>query len=187
MEVKLTETYGSWASVKRAALATRSLKPKTKLPTEEWKDKMLMAEHSPIRLMAWSVTINKMKLFAQVHLVRHHIGYEKFCGTLRDDITGIDGATITRESETSMEIYLNAQALIQISRVRLCHKAHVETIKIWEGIIAAIGTVNPEIVKFCVPNCIYRGFCPEIKSCNFAYTPVFRGLLRRYREINKNK
>ncbi len=66
---------------------------------------------------------------------------------------------------------LNAQALINISQVRLCGKADEITREIWQQVtwkirasdnpyIKAIGTVM-------MPRCAYRGgICHELKSCN---------------------
>jgi hypothetical protein len=34
----------------------------------------------------------------------------------------------------------------------------------------------------CVPECIYRGFCPEIKSCGFSETSLFQKELTTYRQ-----
>jgi len=33
-----------------------------------------------------------------------------------------------------------------------------------------------------VPECVYRGFCPEFKSCGYAGTAAFRAALAAYRE-----
>ena len=79
----------------------------------------------------------------------------------------------------------NAQAIINISRKRLCSCASVETREAWKQVLAAIKEVDPILVDKCVPECIYRGFCPEfIKSCGYANTKKFQLDLKRYRSTS---
>jgi len=32
-----------------------------------------------------------------------------------------------------------------------------------------------------VPECVYRGFCPEFKSCGYVDTPAYAEAVKRYR------
>ena len=45
----------------------------------------------------------------------------------------------------------------------------------------ALGPLEPELADECVPECIYRGFCPELRSCGYCQTPAYREALTRYR------
>ena len=60
----------------------------------------------------------------------------------------------------------NAQALINMARKRLCHKASPETRDVMEKIRTAIGGVDPALGNVMVPECYYRGFiCHERAMC----------------------
>ena len=72
-----------------------------------------------------------------------------------------------------MRLFLNAQEIINISKVRLCNKAEKETRKIWEQVIRTLFISEPELAEACVPSCVYRGHCPEIKSCGWADGELF--------------
>lgn len=182
MKIEIVEVYGSWNSVKRAALKTIGKRPVT-APTEKWIKSILLPEHSPIRLLAFSFNIDDVEAFVQTHLARHHIGVEKFISTMRNDLIGIEGAKITRDSKNNMEFYCNAQALISISRKRLCLNAHKTTVSVWKAVLAEVKKFSPTLYSVCVPECVYRGFCPEIKKCGYSETNAFQKALIEYRKV----
>ena len=72
-----------------------------------------------------------------------------------------------------MRLFLNAQEIIAISKVRLCSKAEAKTREIWRTVVEELRKTEPELAAACVPNCVYRGFCPEFKSCGLADTETF--------------
>jgi len=116
-------------------------------------------------------------------LVRH-VHAQPFVSTSRPDI---DGKQIPREEQkkidpVNMRLFLNAQEIINISKVRLCNKAESVTRNIWKNVIEELSKIEPELAAACVPNCIYKGFCPEIKSCGIAETELFD--LKRIDYIN---
>ncbi|MBN2401269.1 MAG: hypothetical protein JXN64_02615 [Spirochaetes bacterium] len=39
------------------------------------------------------------------------------------------------------------------------------------------------LCEVCVPECIYRGFCPEIKSCSWIKSESYRLALDKYRHL----
>ena len=59
-----------WIEVKRRALVTVG-KDKFAPPTDEWKDKILNARHSPIRRLRFSFLIEDIPSWVSVHLCRH--------------------------------------------------------------------------------------------------------------------
>ena len=73
----------------------------------------------------------------------------------------------------NMRLFLNAQEIINISKVRLCNKAEATTRNIWTQVIEELRKIEPELANACVPNCFYRGFCPEFKSCGLADSEIF--------------
>jgi hypothetical protein len=46
-----------------------------------------------------------------------------------------------------------------------------------------IAKVEPEVASACVPECVYRGFCPEFKCCGFVNTPAFEEAVKKYRSL----
>ena len=45
-----------------------------------------------------------------------------------------------------------------------------------------VAKTEPELVSVCVPECVYRGFCPEFKSCGYAKTPTYEKAMQAYRK-----
>ena len=61
----------------------------------------------------------------------------------------------------------NIQHLIDTWRKRLCYQAHPETRMYAESFKAQISPMEMEISNVLVPNCVYRGGCPEMQTCGF--------------------
>jgi hypothetical protein len=78
----------------RACNLVRKTQGKDPLPkghevSYEWREKVLRARHSPIRLIMYQVELKGIPYWLSVHLVRHKIGIEHFVVSQRDDITGV--------------------------------------------------------------------------------------------------
>ena len=81
------------------------------------------------------------------------------------------------------DIVLNAESIINISRRRLCAQASPETREAWSAVVAKLREIGEkELADACVPECVYRGFCPEFKSCGLAYSSRFQSLVDHYRK-----
>lgn len=171
MEVKILDYQDNWQKVKNAAMNTIGQED-GQYPSSAWKRKILLAEHSPIRLLTFTVRITDLPYWVSVHLVRHKIGVEHFVSTQRSDRTGIDRAKLPQDSLVDHTMVLDAQALINISRRRLCSQASYETQQVWNAVISAVREYEPELANCCVPECIYRGFCPEMKTCGYCHTSM---------------
>lgn len=101
-------------------------------------------------------------------------------------IDGVEREIITVD-EVSHEIEANAQALINISRKRLCHAASPETQAAWNKVKNEISKHDPILSSVMVKECIYRGFCPEFYSCGYEKTEAYQKALKEYRAgINGN-
>ena len=59
-------------------------------------------------------------------------------------------------------------------------KAETKTRLIWKAVVEELRKKEPELAAACVPNCFYRGFCPEFKSCGLANTETFPLALNDY-------
>lgn len=169
-----------WQDVKDAAMTTVG-KETGKYPTDKWKKGMLLAEHSPIRKILFGYTFGNIKYWIVGHFVRHKVGIEHWVTSQRDDRTGIDRNTSTQDAPVRYEFSANAQALINISRKRLCGKAHAETRAAWKQVREAVAEHDPVIASVMVPECVYRGFCPEMQSCGYAETEAYQKAVEKYR------
>ena len=126
---------------------------------------MYRCEHSPIRTQMFVVRMYDIPTFVSVHLVRHKIGVEHFVKSNRDDRPGYSGE-IGREHPVNHMMLINAAALIQMARKRLCGQASTKTQEVVGAIRSGVGAVDPDLALHMVPECRYRnGYCPEIKSC----------------------
>lgn len=188
-EVKRIEQATSWKRVLNAARRTIGKQPLDKEPTDSWKAKMLLAEHSPIRLLEYDWSWSDIMQWVTTHLVRHHEGCEKFVHTQRGDRrTLLEEYNVSSRDElpqgatNDMDMTANAQALINISRKRLCSCASKETREAWQQVKAAIAEVDPVMASKMVPECIYRGFCPEFMNpCGYSKTEKYKKDLEIYR------
>ena len=181
MKVELINYRDNWQAVRNAALNTVGKEGGKYYPSPEWKKRIIRAEHSPIRLLVFTIRMTDIPYWVSVHLTRHKVGIEHFVSTQRTDRTGIDRDELPQGALVSHTMVINAQALINISRKRLCNQASRETREVWRMVIDEIGKYEPEIANMCVPECVYRGFCPEMKSCGYAKTKAYDEWVRRYR------
>lgn len=162
----------NWQDVKNAALNTIG-KNKGSYPTASWKKKLLLSEHSPIRLMHFSWKWQDLPYWVSVHIVRHKVGIEHFVSTQRSDRTGITRDELPQGAPVMHQCEADAQALITISRKRLCSCASPETRKAWQLVKDEIAKVEPELASCMVRECVYRGFCPEMFGCGFDKTEAY--------------
>ena len=184
-EVKVTAEFATtWKRALNAARRTVGKKPLDKEPSDEWKGWMLLAEHSPIRLVEYDLFYDKIRQWVTVHLVRHWLGFIPFVHSQREDRRQLNCSRdeLPQGSLNDMEVATNAQALINVSRKRLCAKASKETRDAWKKTKDAIKSIDPVMASKMVPNCIYRGFCPEHETCGYAYSEKFKKDLEEYRK-----
>lgn len=179
-----------WKRVLNAARRTVGKAPIDKEPSIEFKKEVLLAEHSPIRLLEYDFTWDDIRQWVTAHFVRHHEGCEKFVHTQRPErnleLTGLNRDELPQGLLNDMDMACNAQSFINISRKRLCVGcASVETRKAWELVIEYLREVDPVLAEKCVPECLYRGFCPEKKRCcGYVNTEGYRKRLEEYRSFN---
>ena len=173
MEIRITRVI-SWKDVLNAARFTQRKEPLDKEPSDSFKRKIIKAEHSPLRCLMFNIDFYDIPYYISVHLVRH-VHAQPFVSTSRPDI---DGNMKPRDEQlktdpVNMRLFLNAQEIINISKVRLCRHAEKETRAIWEQVINTLALTEPQLAAACVPSCIYKGFCPELKCCGYVDTTDF--------------
>ena len=167
IKARITDFDIDWMKIKSACMTTIS-KEAGKEPTQEWKRRLLLCEHSPIRRGTISWKFDEIPYCISTHFVRHHEGVEKWVGTEGADRTEIkDRSQRSQMDMVPMEMEANIQAIINISRKRLCTSADPLTIKYWKAVLEAIKEYDEDIYWACVPECVRCGGCPEYKSCGY--------------------
>lgn len=183
VNIDFLDIKGTWREVADAARTTVGMNPGEKEPSTSWKKKMLLAEHSPIRKLSICWKWCNIPYWVSVHFVRHKIGIDHFVRTQRTDRTGVDRNDISQGALVDHECIASAQAIITISRKRLCNQASLETRYAWKLLLEELFEKEPELVSVCVPECVYRGFCPELKPCGYSHTSAFEDALKKYRSM----
>ena len=187
MKCKFIKSKGTWREVADAANTTINKDAGNKDPSPEWKRRMLLCEHSPIRQISIKAKWYELMYWVSVHLVRHKIGIEHWVRSQRPDRIGFELSrdNAPQSSLIDHEIEANAQAIINISRKRLCNMAMHETRAAWQAFLDSFKDIEPDLYAVCVPECIYRGWCYEYKSCSYHKSDDYKYRLEKYRkEIN---
>lgn len=187
MKINLLGIKGTWREIANAANTTINKEAGENEPSSHWKKRMLLCEHSPIRQLSIKAKWYDLMYWVSVHLVRHKIGIEHWVRSQRPDRMGII-LNRNNESQSALiehEIEANAQAIINISRKRLCKMAMPETREAWVEFLMSFKDRESELYEACVPNCIYQGYCYEFRSCGYHKTDSFqKELLSRRNGIN---
>lgn len=177
MKTKIKKIAVDWTEIKNECRHTDNKEDTFKEATEKFVKQLLISEHSPIRLARIKWSWDGIKSWISVHFARHWLGWEKWVSTQRTDRTGVNRDKSPQDTPVNMDVEANAQALINVSRYRLCKQASKETREYVMDLKASIKEKGQkEISNVMVPNCIYRMGCPEFKCCghiqkfyNFAF------------------
>lgn len=190
----ITNFNVNWLSIKSACMTTIS-KQAGKEPNQEWKRKLLICQHSPIRRGIVSWKWEQIPYAISTHFARHHEGCEKFIGTSREDRTKVDRKQRSQMDCVPMEMDANIQALINISEKRLCMCADPITRLYWKSVLEAIKEYDEDIYWACVPQCVRCGGCVEpFSDCNY-YENLMKeatieeqtNIIKRYDYYNKRR
>lgn len=134
--------------------------------TDEWKRRMLMAEHSPIRTLMFTIRM-ELPYWVSVHFVRHKYGVEHYVSSQRNDRqSGYDRNIAPQDAPVTHIMDINAQELMQMARMRLCGQAADETRRCMQAICRAVIETNPEFEYHLAPKCVFAKGCNEFKPCN---------------------
>lgn len=156
-----------WVRVKNHCRTTDNKDFTEKEPTDEFKHKLLISEHSPIRLIEIDWSWEDIYSWVATHWSRHK--FEKFISTQRDDRKehAIPRGEMPQNTPVKFDGYANMQSLIDCFRKRLCYQASPETRELAEDFKMALHETKPELAEVLVPNCIYRTGCPEFRTCGY--------------------
>ena len=167
MLTKITKVNADWTDVKNECRNTVNKEATEKEPTIDFKKKILISEHSPIRLIEIKWRWEGIKSWISVHFARHWLDWDKWISTQRNDRTGVDRDKSPQDTPVNYDGKGNAQALINVARFRLCNSAHPETRAYMEDLKESIHEFEPELSDVMQRNCIYRGGCPEFNPCPY--------------------
>ena len=136
-------------------------------PSSQLLRDLLTARHSPIRELRFSYVIRDIPYWVSVHLVRHHVGFQPYVESQRNDRQSkYDREKAPQDAPVTMRVTLNAEALMNLANKRLCMKASPETRYIVKQMCHLAEAAMPELEGLLIPMCEYHGgICDEIKSC----------------------
>lgn len=170
MKTQFNYISDDWVRVKNHCRTTDNKDFTEKEPSEEWKKKLLISEHSPIRLIEIDWSWEEIYSWVATHWSRHK--FEKFISTQRDDRKehDIPRGKMPQDTPVKFDGYANMQSLIDSFRKRLCIGCvSQETRELAEDFKLALHETKPELAYVLVPNCVYRCGCPEFKCCGHIY------------------
>ena len=175
----------SWIRALNAARRTIGKEEINKEPSDNWKARMLLAEHSPIKLVEYCIKFKSLRQWVGVHLLRHGFTLP-FIHSQREDRRELDCPRdeLPQGTPNDQDFVVNAQTLINISRKRLCRCASKETREAWEAVKEEMKNVDPIMASKMVPNCVYSGFCRELNCCGYCSTEKFKKELEEYRKTD---
>lgn len=154
-----------WIRAKNACRTTVNKKHTGNEPLSKFKTKLLISEHSPIRLIKINWIWKSIKSFCATHFSRHR--WECFISTQRTDRTGVNREDLKQTELVIFEGELNAQNAIDTARKRLCFQSDNETREYMEDFKISLKQEDLSLSDILVPNCIYRCGCPEFTNCGY--------------------
>ena len=167
METKIIKYNVDWLEIKSACMQTISKQAKT-TPPDEWKRKLIISRHSPIRRGVISWKWDNIPFYVMGHFVRHHVGCTPYVATSREDRTNIPREERKQTDSVSMQMDANIQALIDMAEKRLCTQSDKVTREYMEALKDEITKYDETIGWALAPSGIYKCGCPE-KFSNCTY------------------
>lgn len=166
VEILRHPTDDDWQRCKMLAMNTIGRKWSGNV-TDEWKRKILKAEHSPIRTL-WFTVRMELPYWVSTHFVRHKYGVEHYVSSQRNDRqSDYDRTKAPQDAIVTHIMDINAQELMHVARMRLCRQASPETQAVMVQICNEVDKTNPEFSEFLVPKCLAHSGCNEFRTCWF--------------------
>lgn len=179
MKTNIIKIKGDWQEVVNDCRTTVGKDELGKDPSVAFKKSILISEHSPIRAISAKWIWKNIPSWVATHFSRHK--WECYIKTQRSDRTGLAREKLPQDAPVNFSGEANVQQLIDTARKRLCMMASRETRKYMEDLKAELHEYEPEISDVLVPNCVYRGGCPECGECR-----LYETLSAMYPEIRSS-
>lgn len=197
MKTEILKIKGDWEEVVNDCRATVKKPPLGKEPSSEWKKKILVSEHDPIRDIEIKFIWRNIKYWIAMHW-KTHIWRSRTNSQRNDRQSEYDRNKAPQDSLVDFIGDPNVQHVIDTMRKRLCFQASPETRAYAEDLKVEVANCGEkEISDSFVPNCIYRCGCSELmqdpgKRCSFyehlcEEEPAARSadILERYEAYNR--
>ena len=157
MITKFNFIADDWKRVKNHCRTTDNKDFTENDASETFRKKLLMSEHSPIRLLEFDWSWKGIAYWVSTEWSRHK--FEKFISSQRDDrlIDDTPRGKKPQEAPVNFDGYANMQNLIDAWRKRLCFMATKEARGLAEDFKITLHEDHPLEAAVLVPNCIYRG------------------------------
>lgn len=166
MKTEFNFITSDWKRIKNHCRTTVGKKFTENEPTKEFKKKLLISEHSPIRLLEFDWSWQNIKYWVSTEWSRHK--FEKFITSQRNDRQGnYDRNAARQDALVNFDGFANMQNLIDAWRKRLCFQATKEARELALDLKKELAKTHKEEADVLVPHCVYRYGCPEITSCRF--------------------
>jgi len=155
-----------WKRVKNHSRTTVGKEFTENEATDNFKLSMLIAEHSPIRLIEFDWSWKDIPYWVSTEWSRHK--FEKFIKSQRNDRQGdYDRNSARQDAPVNFDGYANMQNLIDVWQKRLCRQATDKARELAEDFKIELSKTHKAESDVLVPTCIRRAGCPEIKCCGY--------------------
>jgi hypothetical protein len=172
--------------MREACDATRKAGMDSFKPSTMTLKRIYQCEHSPARTQLFKIHLYDIPSYVSTHLVRHSVaGQYHAVESNRADRGGSD--TVTRLTPVHHLMILNAQHLIDMSRVRICLNADRRTVAVMAKLRTAIEKIDADLAEFMVPNCVARGYCPELRECKAGVVKVLSAYKDNWMVVERAK
>ena len=166
MKTEILKIKGDWEEVVNDCRATVKKSPLGKEPSTEFKKKILISEHSPIRAISVKFLWRDIKYWVAMHWKTHT--WESRVDSQRNDRQKrYDRNEAPQAALIDFYGDPNIQHTIDTWRKRLCRQASIDTRHYAEDFKVSLFEVEPEWSDVLVPNCVYRCGCPEMETCTY--------------------
>jgi hypothetical protein len=165
VKTEILKIKGDWQEVVDDCRATVAKPPLGREPSDAWKQAILISEHDPIR----DIEI-KFKWTIPYWVAMHwktHIWRSRTNSQRNDRQKDYDRNKAPQDTPVDFIGDPNEQHLIDTFRKRLCYMASPETRDCAVSLKTELREVDRNLAYPLVPNCVYRGGCPESNGCGW--------------------
>ena len=174
---EILKIKGDWEEVVNDCRATVAKEELGREPSKEFKKRILISEHDPIRDIEIKFRWKDIPYWVAMHW-KTHIWRSRTNTQRNDRQNHYDRRKAPQDTWVDFIGDANTQHLIDTWRKRLCRMAAPETRMYAEDFKCELRGEEEEIADVLVPNCVYRCGCPEPNGCGWydAMVKKFPGL-----------
>lgn len=160
MKTEILKIKGDWQDVVNDCRASVDKPALGREPSSEFKKRVLISEHSPIRGLWVKFRWLAIPYWVAMHWKTHI--WPSIVNTQRNDRQdNYDRDAARQDAPVNLTGEMNPQHSIDTWRKRLCRQASDLTRKYAKSFKRELHPIQPEWSDVLVPNCVYRCGCPE--------------------------